>query len=365
MKKTACAAAMAAIACTAGIVMLALPLARPARPVSGDGGPATAAAINGPCSIVVDGSQTLYVVEYFHVIRRVDLSSGIIGTVHTQEPLESISALALDPAGDLIVVEADRVHKVSVRDGSVRDIVGGGIGFGGDGGPAALGELELPEGAAFDRAGNLYIADTSNHRVRRVDASTGIITTVAGNGRRNTTGDGGPATQASLEYPGSVAVGADGDLFISQSGYTPDRGCIRRVDGRTGIIQTIAGLGVRNLAKVGMPAREAKLESPNNVALDRDGSLLFIERTVARVCRIDVRTGILRTIAGTVRGFSGDGGLATRAKLIDPGSIALDSNGNLFIADFVSNRVRRVDARTGAITTVAGNGLPHRIDILM
>jgi hypothetical protein len=195
-----------------------------------------------------------------------------------------------------------------------------------------------------------------------VDASTGIITTVAGNGHAGWSGDGGPATQASLEFPSAVAVGSDGDLFISQGGYGPSSGYIRRVDGRTGVIETIAGRGASPLIGPDLPAREVGLESASDVILDRDGNLLFIESGF--VCRIDLRTGMLRAIAGTLKGSGEDGGLATRAKLNEAPSIALDSDGNLFIAEFVGNRVRRVDARTSVITTVAGSGYPHCVYML-
>jgi sugar lactone lactonase YvrE len=335
----------------AGILLVAsgAPPSKSARHKEpGDGGRATRTEIDGPVAIAVDGSQTLYIGQLSckslgkpGVIRRVDLETGTISSVFRQEPLKLIGALALDPSGDLIVADMGRVRRVSMRDGTVRDVADAGMG--------------VPRGVAIDRAGNVYIAD--NHRVRRVDASTGIITTVAGNGQIGWSGDGGPATQASLEYPDSVAVGANGDLYLSQHGYTPGSGCIRRVDGRTGIIETIAGRGASPLTGPDLPAREVRFESASGVILDRDGNPLFIESDL--VCRIDLRTGILRTVAGTLKGSGEDGDRATRVKLHDPSSIALDSDGNLFIAEYTSNRVRRVDARTSVITTVAGNGYPH------
>jgi sugar lactone lactonase YvrE len=342
----------------AGILLIAsgAPPSKPARHKEpGDGGRATRAEIDGPVAIAVDGSRALYIGQMScqrlgkpGVIRRVDLKTGTISSVFTQEPLKLIGALALDPSGDLIVADMGRVRRVSLRDGAVRDVADAGLG--------------VPRGVAIDRAGNVYIAD--NHRVRRVDASTGIITTVAGNGHAGWSGDGGPATQASLEFPSAVAVGADGDLFISQGGYGPSSGYIRRVDGRTGVIETIAGRGAIRLTGPDVPAGEVKLESPHGLVLDRDGNPLFVESSDNLVCRIDLRTGILHTIAGTVTGSGGDGGLATRAKLNEAPSIALDSDGNLFIAEFVGNRVRRVDARTSVITTVAGNGDPHCVYML-
>jgi DNA-binding beta-propeller fold protein YncE len=343
----------------AGILLIAsgaAPSKSARHKAPGDGGLATRAEVDGPAVIAVDGSEALYIGQLScqrlgkpGVIRRVDLRTGTIASVFTQEPLGIISSLALDLSGDLIVLEMERARRVSLRDGAVRDVAGA--------------ELSSPLGVAVDRAGNVYIADTSHHRIRRVDALTGIITAVAGNGQIGWSGDGGPATQASLEYPDSVAVGADGDLFLSQHGYTPGSGCIRRVDGRTGIIETIAGRGASPLTGADAPAREVRLESPHGVILDRDGNPLFIASGF--VCRLDLRTGILHTIAGTLKGSGEDGDQATRVKLYKPSSLALDSDGNLFIAEYMSNRVRRVDARTSVITTVAGNGYPHCVYISM
>jgi sugar lactone lactonase YvrE len=361
--------AVSAVALVAGC-MLALSQAKRGQSTGqetfGDGGPATAAAINGPNAVVVDGRNTLYVAEEFReVIRRVDLRTGVIGTVHTQEPLKVISGLALDSTGNLIVLDESRVRMVQVSDGSVKDIVAGQDPgwFSGDGGPAIAATLNLPRGVAFDHAGNLYIADTSNHRIRRVEASTGIIQTVAGNGTPGSSGDGTVALQAGLAYPDAVAIDEAGNLFISQSGYGFGESRIRRVDARTGVITTICGLGGQGLIRDGRPALTATLRSASNVRLDGRQNILFIDQ--GRVRSIDAKTATLHTIAGVTEGSGRDGGLATGTRLAGPSSIALDADGNLFIAEFVGNRVLRVDARTGIITGVAGNGLPHRADVQM
>lgn len=360
--------AVSAVLLVAGC-MLALSQARRGESTGnqtlGDGGPATAAVINGPNGVAVDGRNTLYIAEGFRaVVRCVDLHTGIIGTVHMREPLKVISGLALDSTGNLIVLDESRVRKVQVKDGSVKDIVAGQDPgwFSGDGGPAVAATLNLPRGVAFDHRGNLYIADTSNHRIRRVEASTGIIQTVAGNGTPGSNGDGGVALQAGLSYPDAVAIDEGGDLFISQSGYGFGDFRIRRVDARTGIITTICG-GGQGLTRDGRPASTAKLPSASNIRLDASQNILFIDQ--GRVRSIDAKTGILHTIAGAIKGSARDGGLATRTRLAGPSSIALDADGNLFIAEFVGNRVLRVDARTGIITAVAGNGLPHRADVQM
>ena len=280
-------------------------------------------------------------------IRRIDLRTGIITTVSTRPSLTAISALALDPSGDLIVAQSSQIRRVSVQDGSVRDIAGsGGNGFTGDGGPAVRAELCIPTGVAVDRAGDVYIADSCNHRIRRVDASTGVISTVAGSGRPGWSGDGGPATGADLEFPDSVAVDADGDVFILQRGHQPYGGCIRRVDARTGTIQTIAGRGSLRLGKAGRAGRKVRLESPHDVLLNGEGNLLFVEAD--RVYRLQLRTGMLSAVPGT------------RPGQVEPSSIAMAPDGSLLMADFQNNRVWRLDLRTSALTLIGGNGLPHQ-----
>jgi DNA-binding beta-propeller fold protein YncE len=316
---------------------------------------ATAAEINGPCALALDGHGTLYIAELVgRAIRGVDLRTHEVRTVRTRKPFEIISGLALDPVGNLFVLDSGKVRRVQVNDGSMQDVVAGGYAsgwFAGDGGPAIAATLSLPMGLAFDRAGNLYIADTSNGRIRRVDAVTGIIQTVAGNGAREATGarttggDGGPALQAGLAYANSVAIDEAGDLFISQSGYDPGDNRIRRVDARTGIITTVHQSGGAALV------------------LDRNDNIFFIDGEFVR--SIYAKTGALNTVAGAAKASYEDGGLATRTRLNGPSALAIDADGNLFIAEYKGNRVRRVDARTGRISTIAGNGLPHRNEVIM
>ena len=191
------------------------------RPV-GDGGPAVNASINGPSGLAIDG-DTLYVIESFgNFIRRVDLATGIITTVRTQTPLEAIDSITVDPKGDLIVTEftVDRVRKIHPQDGTVTTVAGRvKLKFSGDGGPATRAGLFRPNYTAFDAKGNLLIVDMGNNRIRRVDAESGSISTVAGGGKQSSTGDGGPALQAGLEYPNSVVVDSAGNFFIAQFGY--------------------------------------------------------------------------------------------------------------------------------------------------
>jgi streptogramin lyase len=334
----------------------------------GDNGPATKAEINDPQSIALDGTKTLYIVQGDGAVRRVDLKSGIITTVQTEISLEAISSLAMDSAGNLIATEftVDRVRRIDPASGSVTTVAGAKrIAFSGDGGPAIDAGLSSPDFVLTDAANNVYFADLGNSRIRRVDAKTGIITTVAGSGKRDSSGDGGPALEAGLEYPNSVALDGDGNLFISQFGYGQDSHRIRRVDAKTGIITTIAGLAKAGLTGDGGPALSAGLQSPSHLLFDRMGNLYVVDPVNNRVRFIDAKTQRIKTIAGSTEGFVGDGGPAIHTRLFNPSSIAMDSEGNLYIAEFVSHRIRRVDARTGIIQTVAGNGLPNHIHVLL
>lgn len=264
------------------------------------------------------------------------------------DPVDSV----FDAAGNLYIVEAANhvVRKVSPT-GAISTLAGTGVpGFSGDGGPAASAMLWFPNAIAIDGSGNLYIAEVNNQRVRKINLASGIITTVAGNGTRGFFGDGGPATSANLCDPIGVAADSAGNLFISDVGNQR----IRRVDAATGIITTYAGGG--SSMDEGAAAISALLDSPYGLALDAVGNLFYVDQAQARVRRIDAATQTVTTFAGSlVNGFSGDGGPATQASLSNPFDVALDSTGNVYIADTGNSRVRRVDS-TGVITTVAGPG---------
>jgi hypothetical protein len=246
------------------------------------------------------------------------------------------------------------VWSAGAQTGTITTVAGTGtIGYGGDGGPAANALLASPVGVATDAAGNLFIADATNYRIRRVDAGTGIITTVVGTGALGFGGDGGSATSALLNFPYGVAIDAGGNLFLSD--YHNHR--IRRVDAGTGIITTVAGTGVSGYGGDGGPAVNALLNTPTGVAIDAGGNLFLSDYHNHRIRRVDAGTGIITTVAGTgAFGYGGDGGPATGALLNYPRGVATDASGNLFIADSDNHRVRRVDAGTGTITTVAGTG---------
>lgn len=229
----------------------------------------------------------------------------------------------------------------------------GTAGFTGDGGPATSAELSKPVGVALDGSGNLYIADYGNNRIREVSASSGAIHTVAGDGTVGYTGNGGPATSAALDGPNGVAVDAAGDLFIADTGNQ----VVREVYAATGVIATVAGDGTAGYSGDGGPATAAELSYPDAVAVDSAGDLFICDEHNNVIREVVAATGDIKTVAGDgTAGYSGDGGLATAAELNTPTGVALDSSGDLYIADHGNNVVREVNASTGDIATVAGDG---------
>ena len=321
---------------------------------SGDGGPAIAAALQ-PGSMALDRGGNLYVGDA-HRIRKVSAVTGIItayagtgmegfsgdGGPALQADLTGPGQLVMDQSDNLYFIDGGRVRRVDANTGAISTVAGKGLqqtlpldpATIRDGIPATEATL-LPTAIALDAEGNLYIGDKNGtNRVRAVSAATGIINTIAGTG---VNGDGGLATGLGFIDAAGVAVNNQGDLFFSAGGS------IRRVDHETNRVSTVAA-GV----------------SAASLAFDTSGGLLFSQP--AQVRRVDLVTGSLTVVVGTgVAGFSGDGGPAQSAQLNGAAGIAVDANGNLFIADASSGRVRRVDGSTGIIATMAGNGNPSYV----
>ena len=325
---------------------------------SGDNGPAANAQLSNPISVAVDSPGNLYIADrYNNRIRKV--TNGVIATVAgggapigCNGPAVSCqfgnpSGVAVDSAGNLYITDtaSDRLWKVS--NGLIAVVAGNGTpGFSGDNGPAASAQLNTPFGVAVDSAGNVYFADSGNNRVRKV--VNGTITTVAGNGTAGFSGDGGPATSAQFDMPYGVAVDSAGNLYIADTGNNR----VRRVS--NGAITTVAGNGVPYFNGGDGLATAIALDRPDGVAVDAAGNLYISEHEYAKRIR-KVSSGMITTVAGNGEsGFGGDNIPAIGTGLSDALGMALDSAGNLFIADFIDQRIRKVS--NGVITTVAGNG---------
>ncbi len=237
--------------------------------------------------------------------------------------------------------------------GKIQTYVGtGDAGYAGDGGPAEKAVCNEPFMCDFDSAGNLFYTEAKNHIVRRVDKATGNVTTVAGNGESGFSGDGGPATQAAMQEPYSLAVDGNGDIYIV------DRlnAVVRKVDAATGIITTVAGTGEVGYSGDGGPGNQAMLREPNDCFLDGKGGLLIADIQDQRIRRLDTATGIISTFAGNgEKERSGDGKPALEASFLGSRAVCMDSKGNTYVAEREGNGVRKIDA-DGIMSTVAGNG---------
>jgi uncharacterized protein (TIGR03437 family) len=327
---------------------------------SGDGGPAPSASIAKAVAVVADYSGNVFIADQLNNrIRKVD-TTGKITTVAgtgaanfsgdggpaTAATLNAPTGLAVDPAGNLLIADVgnQRIRKIDAG-GTISTIAGTGTaGFSGDGGPAAQAAVNNAVRISADIAGNILAADQTNHRVRKIDAS-GKITTIAGTGAAGFSGDGGPATAAQLNNPTALASDQAGNLYISD--LLNHR--VRRID-KAGNISTIAGNGTAGFSGDGGPALTASLNFPGGLAVDVAGNLLLADSGNQRIRQVST-AGVISTIAGTgVADFLGDGGPAVAAPLNGAFGLALDTQGNLYIADANSSRIRQVSGRPGAPT---------------
>ncbi len=331
---------------------------------SGDGGAATAASLSFPAGLTFDGSGNMYIADSFNSrIRKVGTDgniSTIAGTgafgfagdknTATQAILNRPYSVAVDGAGNVYIADALNHSVRKIAGGTMSTVVGNGFGVqgsGGDGGPATSAILDTPTAILLDSSGNLYIADTLNNRVRKV-GTDGNINTVAGNGAANSTGDGGPATSASLNSPEGLALDGSGNLYISDTAghrvrkVTPD-----------GTITTIAGNGLGGQQGDGGPATQASLYYPKGLAIDKSGNLFIADWLNSRI-RVVTPDGKIYTAAGNgFFAYYGDGGPATSAALRFPWGLAVDSSGKVYIADDENSVVRVLTPVAGSQTSAA------------
>ena len=334
---------------------------------SGDSGVATSAELNTPVTVALDTAGNIYFSDsHNNVIRKIS-KNGIITTIAgngtagfsgdygpaTSAGLYYPAQIALDAKGNIYFAEYDnRIRKITASTGNISTIAGTGtMGFSGDGGLAISAKFSNPYGLAIDVSGNMFIGDQGNNRIRAISPTSGNITTIAGNGTGSYSGDGGPATSAELYYPAGIAVDAYDDIYIADQANNR----IRKVSG--GEITTIAGIGTSGFSGDGGSAISAEITNAQGVAIDILGNIYIADGGNNRIRKIS--GGIITTIAGNgTAGFSGDGGPATSAEIYLPYGITVDTAGNIYFADVKNNRIRKLTPNNVTGVTAAQNATP-------
>ncbi len=375
----------------------------------GDGGPATVALLNEPKGVAVDAKGNLFIADSEnHLIRKVDRHTGCVTTIAgrigtaSQNPASNPEGSRSthhedDPFADTSAEQSHPFSQVADLSGTVRFVTNGSTGamrFAGDGGAATSASLNFPSAVAVDAAGNVYIADTMNHRVRMVEAETGFIRTIAGTGQPRFSGDGGPAVSAGLHDPSGIVIGRDHRLYIADQSNNR----VRVVDLKTGTISTLSGNGIAAYNGDQIPAVGASLAGPSGLAFGPDDQLYIADTFNGRIRAVDLKTGLIETVTGDggeyrfqdgddspslarpygiafdrhhgilitdsdshllrsydrsrrrmsrlvgigTADFSGDGASARQAALNYPFGVAVDGEGTIYIADTFNHRIRRV-----------------------
>ena len=336
---------------------------------SGDAAMAIAACLNEPKGLTLDPEGNLFIADSEnHLVRKIDRRTGLITTVagcrqtigpesKPVSPAPVAQGVYDDPFAESDAVNSHAFSQQTDLSGTVRYVVAGTAPakrFSGDGGPADQALLNFPTAVVVDRAGHLYIADMLNHRVRRVDAVTRVMTTVAGLGQPRYSGDGGLAVEAGLNEPAALALSEEGILYIADQSNNR----VRAVDLATGLIRTVAGTGAAAYNGDGMAATETGLAGPSGLALTSDGTLFISDTFNGRIRAVDPLTGLIRTVAGDGGEYRYQGvNEPPSGSLSRPSGITLDEEGNLYMTDSDNHLVRRRDRITGCLERIAGVGM--------
>ncbi len=378
MNRTVCILCLSIVsyfASAQNIIITAAGNGTPGR--AGDSGLAAAASFYHPAAICFDQFNNYYVADEINcLVRKINFSTGIITTVAgngvtgysgdsglaVNASLNYPNGVSLDALGRLYIADAinHRIRMVDLATNIITTIAGNGSpGYSGDAAAATSAKLNIPEGLYADYAGNVFIADAANNAIRKYDVVSGTITTIAGNGNAGYSGDIGPAREAQLNDPNGVCKDNSGNLYIADT-----RNSVIRKVSANGIITTYAGNGACGYAGDGGLATDAELDEPMGVGTDDSGNV-FIADNVGVVRKIDKRTGIISTIAGTgSAGYSGDGGSATAAQLNGPNGLAIDKFNHIYIADEWNNVIRAIlpdtNYTSSATAVVANDGISVR-----
>ena len=322
----------------------------------GDGGPATAALMDNPFHVEFDPRERyLYIADCFNYrVRRLDMRSGEITTFAgngvqghtgdggkaTEASIDEIYAIQVDANGDVYLLQRfnPAIRKVEAGTGIITTVAGNGtVGYSGDGGPATHAQMREPNDCALDGVGGLLIADIQDQRIRRLDIASGMITTFAGTGEKEHTGDGGKAIEAGIFGARAVCVDGKGNTYICER----EGGSLRKIDA-SGIITLVAGNGEKGYSGDGGPAIDVVFNGPKAIRCDTQGNVLVVDTENHAIRKLDVSTGTIDTVAGGHKGAEGDGGEAVKAGLARPHGVVTDSRGAMYIADSENHRVRLV-----------------------
>jgi len=316
----------------------------------GDNGPAIDAEVCDPEALAIAHGALFIAEGCGPAIRKVDLTTKIVSTLTRLPELTNISKIVATKDGNLIAVDTvhDQILRINSKDGLMEVIAGTGqFGNSGDGGPAVKATLNQPYGLALDAEENLFVSDGLNKRIRRIDARSGIISTVVGCGKEGIGGDGGPAIEAGLDWPMHIAFDHAGNLYIAQNTNDGALTRIRKVDFKTGLISTF-------------------IKAPNtsfSVSGDLDGNLYLADGH--RIKKFEEASGTLRTIAGCAECKAGFGRPAQRTRIEETEDFTFDESGNMFLAYFDTHRIPRIRAKDGFIEIFAGNGKPHHVHVIL